>query len=966
VIGFLKSERGSAPIIGLVLLLPLLAAIIYGVAWYGQMANVQNVVEEAARAGARWLASHPGDIEGAKQRAAEVVMGSFTVKKGIDNPNMTGKLVGRLTKEGGRYFIGSTLVKPVSGSVRQDMEKLLNKTVVADGYWGEADVFKVKTATTDPPEMQTVKQQGGKPDGQAGTSGKQVVNQVRHTGPFPAAALAKYGQGPWGTWWVPPAENSGDQVYEKKNIDFTDEGGSTAYWNPSFSAPSSAMIKEVSFKTAPAYDDYFTTQRVEGYKNGKWYVIRDYYRIHGIHHGYVFDTISVGGKGYTKIRFNFVMYDRARSAYGSPWNSYIRVTYGKPSTGWPDPGAWWIWGQPGAVRCAPNGQEVTLTSPTWWTQNYAKYRLYATADDHFSLKIDNRVVLRGGREMKTWDWEPGTKRSVQLVVNARNNYGPAGFLFSMRQVGWHWPTSYRPQSIAGGLVKYPGWTVPHAQWVTVTAKDRYGRAAPVSILKGSAWVANGSGTLRFYAYPNATYSVYVGSRYHIRPFRPGRPRPGETPRYDVTVSFNGEVVLRSDASWQYTPVDGVRYGSATLPQKVSPDTEFTVRLTATNTGHKEWFAKRPSWWPKTWSNPNSWQTRFSYHWYDNRGNLVVRNGLRTELPRTVRPGETVTLDVKVKTPSRPGRYKLVIDGAQEHCAWFGPLQGVNWPTIEAWIDVADAPYGVSYDPVRVPKYMEAGKTYKLLVTVTNTGTLTWTPESKVGLSYHWYKAAGGRKGSVVTWDDGTRVYVRRSVPPGGKYTFSLPVKAPSNPGSYVLELDMVHEHETWFSQKDCPVVNAPVKVPRGQVLKGILTYDGTDYWVGNTLVRSAGPDLSRFTGRRVILWGDRTGKIRFYWVTSIKEHFPDDQTAVITFDPSKDVLCNDPEKGDPEAPPGDPVKFPRSDGYAYCRVTYHHPVPVRKFWDWTSDRGMWKDAESPSWSITGEAFFKSGERGDKS
>jgi hypothetical protein len=54
----------------------------------------------------------------------------------------------------------------------------------------------------------------------------------------------------------------------------------------------------------------------------------------------------------------------------------------------------------------------------------------------------------------------------------------------------------------------------------------------------------------------------------------------------------------------------------------------------------------------------------------------------------------------------------------------------------------------------------------------------------------------------------------------------------------------------------------------------------------------------------------------------------------------------------------------RTDGYAYCRVTYHYPVPLRKFWEWASGRGMWKSAEPPSKSVIGEAFFMSGEGGD--
>ncbi|MCL0049586.1 hypothetical protein M1N04_00570, partial [Peptococcaceae bacterium] len=425
----------------------------------------------------------------------------------------------------------------------------------------------------------------------------------------------------------------------------------------------------------------------------------------------------------------------------------------------------------------------------------------------------------------------------------------------------------------------------------------------------------------------------------------------------VTVGFEGEFILRSDPSWWYVPVDGVQYEPVTLPQRVPAGTEFTVELTATNIGYGPWLVTRPNRWDLRCEK--SWRTWFTYHWYDSNGELIIKDGFRTELPHDVQPDEKVNLNMKIKAPSQPGKYRLVIDGVQGQDMWFGPLSGINWPTVEAWIEVIDTSYyKVSYDPVQVPKYMEAGKTYELQVTVTNTGTLTWIPENKVGISHRWHDEY---KNPVITQDN-VRLYIQHPVPPGNEYTFSLPVTAPSNPGNYVLKLDMVRDN-IWFSQKGCPPVSALIKVPQGEVIRGILVYDGANYWIGNTLILPACPDLLQFAGQRVILWGYYVGKIRLRWITSINEYFPGDKTAVITFHPSKDVLGNDPLRGDPDASPGDPVGLPRNDGYAYVRVTFHYPIPIRSFWNWASDKGLWKDAKTPSWSITGEAFLKSSVEG---
>ncbi|MDI6710452.1 MAG: hypothetical protein QME76_07170 [Bacillota bacterium] len=74
----MRSEQGSAPVVSLVLLMPLLALLVFGLNAYSQMADIANVTEEAARGGARWLALHPGDWAGARMRATEVIQGSFT------------------------------------------------------------------------------------------------------------------------------------------------------------------------------------------------------------------------------------------------------------------------------------------------------------------------------------------------------------------------------------------------------------------------------------------------------------------------------------------------------------------------------------------------------------------------------------------------------------------------------------------------------------------------------------------------------------------------------------------------------------------------------------------------------------------------------------------------------------------------------------------------------------------------
>lgn len=73
-----------------------------------------------------------------------------------------------------------------------------------------------------------------------------------------------------------------------------------------------------------------------------------------------------------------------------------------------------------------------------------------------------------------------------------------------------------------------------------------------------------------------------------------------------------------------------------------------------------------------WSNQGDRPTNFSYRWIDASGNMVIFEGdsERTALPWNLQPGESVALNASVRTPSKPGKYKLILTMVQENVAWF--------------------------------------------------------------------------------------------------------------------------------------------------------------------------------------------------------------------------------------------------------------------------------------------------------
>ena len=75
-----------------------------------------------------------------------------------------------------------------------------------------------------------------------------------------------------------------------------------------------------------------------------------------------------------------------------------------------------------------------------------------------------------------------------------------------------------------------------------------------------------------------------------------------------------------------------------------------------------------------------WRTRgatdgvfASYHWLDDRGNAIVWDGPRRPFARPVAPGEEAELELEVRAPRPPGRYRLALDLVEELRYWFAEI-----------------------------------------------------------------------------------------------------------------------------------------------------------------------------------------------------------------------------------------------------------------------------------------------------
>ena len=81
----------------------------------------------------------------------------------------------------------------------------------------------------------------------------------------------------------------------------------------------------------------------------------------------------------------------------------------------------------------------------------------------------------------------------------------------------------------------------------------------------------------------------------------------------------------------------------------------------------------------------------SYHWLDAEADRIVTfEGLRTAFDSPVSPGSRVSLAVQVRSPTRPGEYRLVWDIVQEGRLWFTTEAGAI-PVMSRAIVAGDQP-----------------------------------------------------------------------------------------------------------------------------------------------------------------------------------------------------------------------------------------------------------------------------------
>jgi hypothetical protein len=115
----------------------------------------------------------------------------------------------------------------------------------------------------------------------------------------------------------------------------------------------------------------------------------------------------------------------------------------------------------------------------------------------------------------------------------------------------------------------------------------------------------------------------------------------------------------------------VRWTPPAAPREIQADAYFSLPVTLTNIGDVAW-PDRVAGHPQ--KRDGSFAVRVTHAWTHGSDRLNARAGaVRTDLPRSVAPGETITVVLELHAPAQPGEYQLVVELIQELVQWFSDV-----------------------------------------------------------------------------------------------------------------------------------------------------------------------------------------------------------------------------------------------------------------------------------------------------
>ncbi len=233
-----------------------------------------------------------------------------------------------------------------------------------------------------------------------------------------------------------------------------------------------------------------------------------------------------------------------------------------------------------------------------------------------------------------------------------------------------------------------------------------------------------------------------------------------------------------------------QFVAQSVPTSMVAGSSYTVSVTMQNAGTAVWTAagnvRLGS------SNPQN-----NAIWGPARGYLASGD--------SVAQGQQKTFTLTITAPATPGTYNFQWQMLVENVAWFGDL------TPNVAVSVVAATQLAQYVSQSMPATIATGATVPVSIAFRNTGTAAWTAAAS-------YRLGSSNPQNNTTWGV-PRAYLdpADSIGHGQLKTFTFLVTAPSVPGTYNFQWQMVQDGVAWFGDLT-PNLAVSVTVPVEPVL----------------------------------------------------------------------------------------------------------------------------------------------------
>ena len=261
------------------------------------------------------------------------------------------------------------------------------------------------------------------------------------------------------------------------------------------------------------------------------------------------------------------------------------------------------------------------------------------------------------------------------------------------------------------------------------------------------------------------------------------------------------VELGSDIVYRIPPVDTtdeLRVEFA-APERLPINTRVRLGLPARSVDHRMWRSPEPA---------GRIRTRVEWVEQGTGKSLSAREPL--EIPLAIGAGQVIPLGLSVQTPALPGHYLLTVQlpaVGSKTTSWQVELTAEPFPTSLHHPQLLSAAYSwKSLQP-----HMIMAQPVPIAIRAINTGRATWLAQTEDGkgavrLGWRWYK---GDQGILFLQE---RELLKHDVFPGGETTFHTQISPPPESGHYILELGLVSELVTWFSNQGVEPLKVAVRV----------------------------------------------------------------------------------------------------------------------------------------------------------